>query len=153
MGKQPIGVSNIINDICRELQPLIIKTKAKITFDKDLPTIVAYPTELRMLFQNLLSNSLKFIKKNRAPKIDIQYNEDSYYHIFHIKDNGIGIDDNKHDKIFNLFARLNSVDDFEGIGIGLTHCKKIAELHEGSIHVKKNTKQGAVFSVYINKTL
>ena len=148
-----VNVATLLDDLCLDLNHSIEEKQATIEYPQDFVTIQAYPTELRTLFQNLVSNGIKFVPEGRNPKIKITHEEDKYFHIFHVKDNGIGILPVKHDKIFKLFARLNPSSEYEGTGIGLTHCKKIAEIHKGSIKVSSSSEDGTTFSIYINKVI
>jgi len=150
---ESVNVGKLLDDLCSDLNHSIEDKQAKIEYAKELATIQAYPTELRTLFQNLVSNGIKFMPEGRKPEIQITHEEDKYFHIFHVKDNGIGILPEKQDKIFKLFARLNPSNDYEGTGIGLTHCKKIAEIHKGSIKVSASGEDGTTFSIYINRVI
>lgn len=153
LSHEKVAVHTILEDVCADLSHRIQKAEASINYPNDLPTIDAYPTELRILFQNLISNAIKFSNENQKPVVDIDYKEDQQYHTFTVSDNGIGIAENKHDKIFKLFTRLHSASSYEGTGIGLTHCKKIANLHKGHIHVSESSEKGTTFKVQIAKSL
>jgi signal transduction histidine kinase len=101
--------------------------------------------EVRLLFQNLLSNAIKFRKKDTSPIIHISA-ESLHKNIhFTIEDNGIGIDPKHQEKIFIIFQRLNSRQDYEGTGIGLAHCKKIVEMHGGDIWAESTPGKGSIF--------
>ncbi len=119
-------------------------TNATITVHQ-LPVIKGYEIELRLLFQNLISNGIKFQKKGKSPIIDISAEREGNYWKFAIKDNGIGIEPEYQDKIFMLFKRLHSRDEYEGTGIGLAHCKKIVEIHKGNIWVESKPGIGTTF--------
>ncbi|MEL6864048.1 MAG: ATP-binding protein [Bacteroidota bacterium] len=120
---------------------------------KNLPTITGYKAEFAILIQNLISNALKFRQANRPPIVTISVEEHSAHFHFQICDNGIGIEQKYADKIFHLFSRLHSKTAFEGTGIGLTHSKKIVELHRGKIWVSSNGAEGTCFHFYISKRL
>jgi light-regulated signal transduction histidine kinase (bacteriophytochrome) len=96
-----------------------------------LPVIEGYPTEMKLLFQNLLVNAVKFRKKNIAPFIQINVEKEKDFWKFAIIDNGIGIEKVYIQRIFDIFQRLNIRAEYQGSGIGLAHCKKIVELHGG----------------------
>jgi signal transduction histidine kinase len=148
VGTQPVKIENIdinqiILDIKESLSFLIHETNAKIIVQKDLPIVIGDTDQIRRLLQNLLSNSLKFYKKNTPPKIEIGKiitNTDEV--IFYVKDNGIGIDKKYCNTVFDLFARLQTHDEFPGTGIGLSICKKIVERHGGKIWVQLNQRKG-----------
>lgn len=111
----------------------------------ELPVILAYETELRLLFQNLLSNAIKFRNKTRQLQIKVSAKKKGTDWIFEIKDNGIGIEKKYHARIFGLFHRLHNKKDYEGTGIGLAHCKKIASLHHGDIWLQSSPGKGSSF--------
>jgi len=127
-------------------QDLAIKIKeTNATFDVGiLPKIKGFETELRMLFQNLINNAIKFNKPDTPPKISIHAKEQDGW-TFYIQDNGIGISDDHKDKIFSVFQRLHTVSEYEGTGIGLAHCKKIIDLHKGHIGVTSKVGEGSTF--------
>lgn len=140
----------LIYQILTDLQLSIQESDALITVG-ELPIIKAYPTEIRLLFQNLISNALKFRKKDAYPEIDITAKEQDKYWLFSIKDNGIGIDPKDKDKIFIIFKRLHNRNEYEGTGIGLSHSKKIVELHGGQIWVESTLENGSTFYFTIPK--
>jgi len=108
--------------------------------------MVAYQTELRLLFQNLISNAIKFAKKETDPTIHISAEKQGgVVWKFAVKDDGIGIDPKHKDRIFTIFQSLNSRDQYEGTGIGLAHCRKIVDLHEGRIWVDSELGKGSTF--------
>ncbi|MCX2452221.1 ATP-binding protein [Pedobacter sp. PLR] len=111
----------------------------------NLPRVPAYELALKQLFQHLFSNAVKFRKKEEVLKIQVTaHYEDCHWH-FQFKDNGIGIEERYKHKIFLIFQRLNSQEDYVGHGIGLSHCKKIVELHGGEIYVKSALNEGSTF--------
>lgn len=101
--------------------------------------------------QNLLSNALKFVPNGVKPQIEIRAEENEEEYLFSIKDNGIGIDPKFYDKIFTLYRRLHKRNEFDGIGIGLSHCKKIVALHGGNIWVESTLGKGSTFYFTILK--
>jgi len=145
--------SNIlVQSVCSDLDFLIEKNNAKITIG-DLPQIYAYETELRLLFQNLISNGIKFKDPNKSPEIVINAKQNKCETTFTIKDNGIGIDPKYNEKIFTIFQRLHKRNEYEGTGIGLAHCRKIAELHNGNIWVESEIGKGSTFYFTINSNI
>jgi PAS domain S-box-containing protein len=105
----------------------------------------AYPTELKSLFQNLVSNSIKFRKPGITPVLHIEAKQANGFWQFSVKDNGIGIEYQYLDRIFVIFQRLHNRSTYDGSGIGLAHCKKIAELHGGKIWVQSEPGIGSTF--------
>ena len=140
----------LIYQILTDLQLSISESEALITV-KELPIINAFAIELRLLFQNLISNALKFRRKGIAPEIEISAIDKDKYWLFALKDNGIGIDKNDKEKIFIIFKRLHNRGEYEGTGIGLSHSKKIVELHGGQIWVESNLGEGSTFYFTIPK--
>jgi light-regulated signal transduction histidine kinase (bacteriophytochrome) len=110
-----------------------------------LPVLNAFPTELKLLFQNLISNSIKFKRKGHPPEISIDAVQEDGQWKFSIADNGIGIEEQYRQRIFIIFQRLHNRSEYEGSGIGLAHCKKIAELHGGKIWVDSVPGEGSTF--------
>lgn len=112
--------------------------------------IRARKTEIRRLIQNLLTNALKFKSANTTPSITIHCDQRSTTNVkkttFSVRDNGIGIEDDYKKKVFNVFSRLHSEEEYAGTGIGLAQCKKIAERHSGEIWVEDNPTGGSVFT-------
>jgi len=111
----------------------------------DLPTLNANYLNMIQLVQNLISNAIKFRKKEVDPIIEITVQEDEHNHIFRIADNGIGIDEEYKNKVFAIFQRLHNKDEYEGTGIGLAICKKIVERHKGRIWFTSKLNRGTNF--------
>ncbi|MBW4361003.1 PAS domain S-box protein [Flavobacterium taihuense] len=145
-----VDCNRIIKDIIADLSITIDKNNVKISIT-NMPYINGYPIEIRLLFQNLISNAIKFRKKEVFAEITISASEQENDWIFTIKDNGIGIEEKNYDKIFVIFKRLHNRDDYEGTGIGLAQCKKIIALHGGSIWVESQLGQGSSFKFTIPK--
>jgi two-component system, chemotaxis family, sensor kinase Cph1 len=128
----------------KNLRSRITETNAQITVDP-LPTLMVDPTQLMQLFQNLIANALKFHSPNVPPQVHVsaQRWEDDW--LFSVRDNGIGIDPQFHERIFVIFQRLHTRDEYSGSGMGLAICKKIAECHRGRIWVESALGQGSNF--------
>ncbi len=142
--RKSVDLNTLLDNVCQDLGALIIESKAAITKDA-LPTIIGFETELRLLFQNLISNGIKFHKTDACPVLHISYAKENGYWHFQVKDNGIGIEPRFHEKIFQIFQRLHATSSFEGSGIGLAHCRKIVEMHGGNIWVESSLGEGSVF--------
>jgi signal transduction histidine kinase len=154
------NLNEILNEVLTDVELDIQKKKATIEW-KDLPVVWGIPSQIRQLFQNLISNSLKFSRPDTAPQIEIyaetvygaqipEVGEKSYknvYHRIYFKDNGIGFDARYADDIFVVFKRLHSYHEFEGTGIGLSICKKIVERHNGFIGATSKVNEGSTFTV------
>ena len=147
-----IDCNKVINEILNDLSTKINITKTKIEIE-NLPKIRGFETYFRLLFQNLISNAIKFKKENTTPKIKIKGYETETEWKFSIKDNGIGIDKKNLDQIFIIFKRLNNISNYSGYGIGLAHCRKIVKIHKGEIKVKAKLGVGSEFSFTISKNI
>lgn len=145
-----IDLNKLLGNVRKGLSQLLQETKTTINIP-DLPGIKGYRTELGLLFQNLISNAIKFKHPNRDAVIDIEGFEHQDYYLFAVKDNGIGIPEEHQDKIFQLFRRLHSKEEFHGNGIGLSHCLKIVHLHEGKIWVESDGSSGSSFYFRLSK--
>lgn len=140
------NVEEVLKIVLANLHAAISENKAEITHDK-LPTVFADRNQLIQLFQNLISNAIKFKKPNVPPKIHISVRKDEKKgeYIFGIFDNGIGLEPQYRDKIFEVFKRLHAMDEYKGAGIGLAISKRIIERHGGRIWVESELGEGSTF--------
>ncbi len=138
-----------LEDVITGLVQIMYKPEhIKIEINNKLPVVVGYKTKLQQLFQNLISNAIKFIDKdNGIVKVDVL--EQSDYYKFSIKDNGIGIEPKHHNKIFKVFHALNKRKDSTGIGLSIV--KKIVDLHGGEIWLESEVNVGTIFFFTIKK--
>jgi light-regulated signal transduction histidine kinase (bacteriophytochrome) len=127
-----------------DITAAIQETNAVIKFGK-MPVLMGYQTEIKLLFQNLVLNAIKFRKKNIDPQIVISVEKKDNFWEFAVSDNGIGIENEHNERIFDIFQRLHTRTEYEGSGIGLSHCKKIVELHHGKIWVSSIFGEGSTF--------
>ncbi len=142
-----IDLNQVVRDVLEDLEASITATQGVIRAE-GLPTLEADPVQMRQLFQNLISNALKFHKKEQAPQIELvakPVRKDSWD--IDIKDNGIGLNVEQKENIFQPFIRLNGRSDYEGSGIGLAICKKIMARHNGNIEVSSSDEGGSTFKV------
>jgi two-component system CheB/CheR fusion protein len=157
--KEKVDLSKIIRRICDDLEITIKEKNAVVKID-NLPVVNAVPGQMRQLFQNLISNSLKF-SGDRTPVITIRQKPVSSYELnqqlgspiddyacIEFSDNGIGFENQYRDKIFGVFQRLHGRN-FEGTGIGLAIAKKIVENHDGAISAYSELNQGAFFNIFL----
>ncbi|MBD1888418.1 ATP-binding protein [Coleofasciculus sp. FACHB-SPT9] len=137
------GVDTALDRALANLRGRISETGAAIAHDP-LPTVMADSTQLMQLFQNLIGNAIKF-RSEQPPEIHVGASrlEDAW--LFSVRDNGIGIDPQFSDRIFVIFQRLHTRDEYQGTGMGLAICKKIVECHRGRIWVESQLGQGATF--------
>ncbi len=147
---EPIDCNQVVQQVLNDLTMAVQESGAVIHIDR-LPVISGYATEMKQLFQNLISNSIKFRKPGQPAVISISATPAEEYWKFKITDNGIGIEDKYWERIFIIFQRLHTKNEYEGTGIGLAHCKKITELHNGKIWVDSAPGEGSTFYFTIRK--
>jgi light-regulated signal transduction histidine kinase (bacteriophytochrome) len=162
-----VDLNSLVNNVISDLEILIQENDATVEIVSSLPTIEAVELHMRQAFTNLISNGIKFHKKNVPPQVKIsceiiygkelapqtieQLNltskdmlEDSYVRV-RIKDNGIGFDPQFEDKIFELFQRLHTRTEYKGTGIGLSIVKRICDLHKGWVRAESKIGEGSTF--------
>jgi signal transduction histidine kinase len=146
-----VDMNVLIAEILHELDDDIKTRNAKIVVDK-LPSLKVNPGLIRLLFHNLITNALKYSKKEIAPQITItsdqgpEHSNGSHkYNRILVKDNGLGFDQKYAEEVFGMFKRLHQEAKMEGTGIGLALCKKIAEHHKGFISALSKTDEGSTF--------
>ncbi len=142
-----INLNELLENVLQDFSELSADKKATFSVSQ-LPEIEADPMLIQQLFLNILSNALKYSKENVPPKINIfskQPNDDEV--TLYFEDNGIGFEELYVDKIFTLFQRLHGKRSYEGTGVGLAICKKIVQLHNGTIEAKSQLDKGSTFIV------
>lgn len=149
LGKQRIieliNFNDLLSEILLDMSALVNENGAKIKTGS-LPVLPASKTEIKLLFQNLIGNAIKYRKAEVAPEIEIQATKQPNSDwLFSVKDNGIGIDAEYKERIFVIFQRLHNENEYSGTGIGLATCKKIVELYGGNIWVESKPKEGSIF--------
>ncbi len=144
--KEDVNVERLLHEIIDLLAP----GNCKITLPQNLPVIKYDRVRLHQVFQNLISNALKFMDKAES-KIDILCEENDTHYAFTVKDNGMGIEKSHFEKIFQIFQTLKSKDDFESTGIGLSIVKRIVELNKGAITLKSEVGVGSEFTFTVPK--
>lgn len=144
-----VNCDEVMENVKANLAKKIDETNTNLKLGK-LPVIKGHEVEVTLLFQNLISNAMKFVSEGTVPEISVDAkkvsdggNKKKWQ--FHVKDNGIGIDKKFLDKVFIIFKRLNAKNKYEGTGLGLAHCKKIVELHGGTIWVESEVGEGSNF--------
>jgi PAS domain S-box-containing protein len=140
---QPTDCDQVVAEVLEMLQPVIEESGARVTHGA-LPTIPADGGQLFQLFQNLIGNAIKF-RDHRPHEVHVGAERADKGWIFSVKDNGIGIDPQYGERIFLIFQRLHTMDQYPGTGIGLAICKKIVERHGGKIWVESKAGEGATF--------
>jgi len=146
--QENINMETLLNEVTLLLQKKIKEKQAVISIDP-LPVIFSYTAPMRQVFQNLISNALKYSKKDTPPKIHIGVNTYPDHWQFFVADNGIGIHPDYFEKVFILFQRLHTNTEYSGTGMGLTISKKIAESMGGKIWLESEEGVGTTFYVEI----
>jgi light-regulated signal transduction histidine kinase (bacteriophytochrome) len=136
-------LDSVLDQLLSEWEPIICKTKAKITRDA-LPTAFVDSRQIGQLYGHLLSNAIKF-RGRRRPIIHFGAEQQNGHWVLSVRDNGIGIDGRYADSIFEIFKRLHNKQEYSGTGIGLAICKKIMERHGGRIWLESEPSQGSSF--------
>lgn len=163
--RNELDLGEVLQDVTEDLSLQIAEQQATIN-QTELPILSGHYTDWRTVFQNLISNALKFRKKDVPPVIHISCelanpellkdkllsysDEKPYYHI-QVSDNGIGFKTEYSDKIFTIFQRLHGKDEYEGTGIGLAICKKIMERYDGTIFATSTVNEGSTFHLLFAK--
>lgn len=151
LGSSQVNLNSIVQAIKDNLQLRVQETMARIESD-NLPVIQANEVLLTQLFQNLVSNGIKFSREEVVPVINIRYTEEEKHHLICIEDNGIGIRKEDQESVFNLFYRLKVKPDAKGTGLGLAICRKIVRYYKGDIWVASTEGQGTTFCFRLPKT-
>jgi chemotaxis family two-component system sensor kinase Cph1 len=137
------NLNDVLSEVRSNLQMAIAESGANIVSDR-LPQLYADKTQMVQVFQNLITNAIKF-NKSLNPEIAISAKRNEHDWVVNVRDNGIGIDPRYFERIFMIFQRLHTRIQYKGTGIGLAICKKIVEHHGGRIWVESTAGQGADF--------
>ncbi len=147
----PVNLNDVVNTIQFELRERVNSVNGSIVINKELPVVQHVHASLMYhVFQNLISNGLKF-NKSEAPRIDVSWTNSLNHYTFSVHDNGIGISKEYSTTIFQMFKRLHTEQEFDGTGIGLAICKKITEYYHGDIWFDSNAEKGTTFYFTIRK--
>jgi signal transduction histidine kinase len=148
--KERINIGSLIQHIIEENQEFIDENNVKVEIDEDMPSIYFSKIRLYQIFSNLFKNALKFMRGDVTPEIKIGCEETEEEYIFHVSDNGIGIDEDYHSTIFDMFSRLRDKE-VEGTGIGLTIVKRIIDETGARIWLKSKKNEGTTFYIAFEK--
>lgn len=158
---ETFDLNEVINEVATDLEYAFEQKEGKLNIQTDLPQIIGVESQFRQVFQNLISNALKFVNDEVKPEITITADRIDTpdfeapssklgnYHRITIKDNGIGFEEQYKEKIFTIFQRLHNKETYEGTGIGLAITKKIIEKHNGLIVSQSNPGEGATFIIIL----
>ncbi len=148
--EETIYFNQVIQEIQADLEDIIQRTNTKITFQPDVQ-LCGNSALFKELMYNLVINAIKYRQPNITPQIHISVEDNDTEWLIGVKDNGIGIDAKYHDKIFEIFRRLHTRDEVDGLGLGLALCKKIVDLHHGKIWLESTVGVGTTFYFTIRK--
>lgn len=153
---KPTDLNHVVGGVLDDIETLILDRHASVHLGK-LPEIQGDPVQLRQLFQNLLTNALKFVPEDRVPEVSVRTEDNpasvrsdsgrSMVTVI-VEDNGIGVDDKYKDRIFGLFERLHGRNEYTGTGIGLAICRRVVQNHEGEIEVISKKDHGTIFKIH-----
>lgn len=146
---QEVDLGEIIGSAVADLQERIEAEQGEVVVTSTLPVVRADETHMRQLFQNLISNGLKFHPAERTPSVRVSAATEDNYHTITVEDNGIGIEEHHQERIFAVFQRLNSKQSYAGTGIGLAVCKKIVERYGGTITIESQVGSGTKFIIML----
>ncbi|QSW99839.1 PAS domain-containing protein [Haloterrigena alkaliphila] len=141
---EPIDLERVVDDVLADLQFRIEDHDAEITVE-DLPRVEGDADQLRQVFQNLLDNAIEY-SGDEPPRIRVDAERNGDMWTVSVADEGIGIDPDDTDRIFEVFERLHTREEHEGTGIGLALCKRIVERHDGELWVESEPDEGTTFS-------
>jgi PAS domain S-box-containing protein len=141
---EPVDLDGVLADVLDDLAVRVEETDAAITHDP-LPVVDGDPGQLRQLFQNLLDNAIEY-SGDEPPRVDVTAERQAGEWVVSVRDEGIGIDAENADRVFEVFQRLHSQDEHAGTGIGLALCERIVERHGGDIRVDSAPGEGTTFS-------
>ncbi|MBL1176630.1 response regulator [Pantanalinema sp. GBBB05] len=141
---QPVDCNLVLKQVLDNLQITIAEKQVNLTYDP-LPTVMGNETQLIQLFQNLISNAVKFVCPDTIPQVKILVRPQEQQWLFGVQDNGIGIEPQNLERVFEIFQRTHSAKNYPGTGIGLATCKKIVESHGGQIWVESQLELGTTF--------
>ena len=147
-----VYLEKLIQEVVDQLNSRISEAGATVHWD-NLPAIQGYPSELYLLFQNLVGNAIKFKRTDIQPEVVIEARQEGNYHLISVKDNGIGIEMQHRERVFQMFQRLHQREDYEGTGVGLTLCQKVVRNHGGHIWFDSVPGEGTIFWIKLPSRL
>ncbi|MDN5213007.1 ATP-binding protein [Fulvivirgaceae bacterium BMA12] len=148
---ESINLTQIVKKVQQNLQLKIEQSNTQIRYNGPV-NIKANPMQMLQLLQHLIANAIKYRRPAESPHIFINVSEKERYWFFAVEDNGIGIENEYSERIFQVFQRLHTREKYEGTGIGLAICKKIVEKHQGKIWMKSTSGKGTTFYFTIFKS-
>ncbi|MCX5864410.1 MAG: GAF domain-containing protein [Deltaproteobacteria bacterium] len=148
-----VDCNMLLARVRQDLDLAIRESGARLSVAEHLPTIMADAVQLGQVFQNLIGNAIKYCAAGQAPEVAVAAVERDGDWLFSVRDSGIGIDSQHFERVFQLFQRLHTREEYSGTGIGLALCKRIVERHGGKIWLESAAGQGATFFFTVPRTL
>jgi light-regulated signal transduction histidine kinase (bacteriophytochrome) len=145
---ESVDANVILHSTLSDLSQAIAESGATVTYDQ-LPSLQVHSTHIHQLFQNLISNAIKYRRPGCPPLVHVTARKQDGYWTFSVRDNGIGIEHEYKEHVFGLFKRLHTNDEYSGTGIGLAVCQRIVERYQGRIWVESEPGQGSTFKFAI----
>lgn len=149
---KPIDLNDLVAEIVDEQQSDIQATNATIDV-APLPTLRAHRTDLKQVFQNLITNGLKYRRTGVPPRLTIRVVDEGNHYRFSVADNGIGVEPDYYDRVFQIFQRLHGRNEYPGTGIGLATCKKVIDIYGGKIWLNSTVGVGTTFYFTVPKAI
>lgn len=140
----PVPLAEVLADVRSRLRAAVDEDGAQIEVS-DMPTVIGHSGQLTQLFQNLVGNGLKFCRDGVAPIVKVTAKCSGGKAIIRVEDNGIGIAPEHHQRVFEMFKRLHTQEEYEGTGIGLALCRKIVDRHNGDMDLESVPGEGTTF--------
>jgi signal transduction histidine kinase len=140
-----IDLNEVLSDVKKDLAYSLEEKNVDIRIKGDFPKVTCDRIRISEVFSNLISNAVKYSKKNERPVIEIGFSDKLDFYQFYVKDNGIGTEREYYERVFQIFQRLQGKGDSEGTGAGLAIVKKIIESHDGKIWVDSEAGVGSTF--------
>jgi len=142
---KPVDLSQTIKTVLDTLRPHLAECEASVDIPEALPVVMGDPDQMLSLFQNLIGNALRYRSPDRRCEISILWHRADHTARLGVRDNGIGIDPEQHERIFGVFQRIREIPEDTGTGMGLAICRRIVQRHDGDIHVESQHGQGTTF--------
>lgn len=144
--REHMSVNTLLDEVLVDLDVWLSERDAHVE-KSDLPDLPVYPTRIRQLFLNIITNGVKYRREDATPVVKITHTIKDDMCLISMEDNGMGMSGKDLSRIFAPFNRLHAADDIEGTGLGLSICKKIAEKHDGAIEVRSEQGKGSIFII------
>lgn len=146
---EQVDANRVLEDVRRDLRVQIEEHDATLAVE-ELPTLTADPSQLSRVFQNLVTNAIDYAGDD-PPRVHVGVEDEGDDYVFTVADDGVGIEPDQQDRVFDIFTRGERNDDDDGTGIGLTLCKRIVNAHDGEITLESTPGEGTTFYIRIPK--